>query len=95
MIYKKSIVSKYDNTCFLCGSHYNIEIHHIYSGSRRKSSTKYGLVVPLCINCHRGPNGVHQNAEKMRYLRVIGQRMFEKVYPDEDFVAIFHKNYLD
>ena len=92
--YTKSIVSQY-NRCFLCGSSRHIEIHHIYSGNRRKKSTEYGLVVPLCDSCHRGPNGVHNNHEKMLFLRRIGQQMFQKYYPDLDFVEIFHKNYLD
>ena len=92
--YRESIVSKY-NRCFLCGSSRHIEIHHIYSGSRRKKSTEYGLVVPLCDKCHRGQFGVHNNKDKMLYLRKIGQIMFQKYYPDLDFVEIFHKNYLE
>ena len=94
MNYRKSIISTY-NRCFLCGTSKHIEIHHIYSNGRRKMSTKYGLVVPLCDKCHRGPHGVHNDHEKMLLLRKIGQQMFIKHYPNEDFVAIFHKNYLD
>ena len=92
--YRKSIISTY-NRCFLCGSSKHIEIHHIFSGCNRKKSTKYGLVVPLCEQCHRGTNGVHNNNEKMLFLRRIGQQMFNKYYPKLDFVKIFHKNYLD
>lgn len=91
--YRKSIVSNY-NTCFLCGSHNKIEIHHCFNGALRKKSTKYGLVVPLCYECHRGQNGVHNNAEKMLYLKRIGQTLFERYYPNENFLEIFHKNYL-
>ena len=83
------------NKCYLCGATTNIEIHHIYSNNRRKASTLYGLVVPLCMSCHRGSNGVHQNAQKMHYLRVVGQQKFRQVYPNIDFVSIFHKNYLE
>lgn len=92
--YRKSIISTY-NQCFLCGSTRHIEIHHIFSGVNRKKSTKYGLVVPLCDKCHRGTNGVHNNYEKMLYLRKIGQQLFNKYYPNESFIAIFGKNYLD
>ena len=92
--YRKSIISTY-NQCFLCGSTRHIEIHHIFSGVNRKKSTKYGLVVPLCDKCHRGTNGVHNNYEKMLYLRKIGQQLFNKYYPNERFIAIFGKNYLD
>ena len=93
--YRASIISTYNNTCFLCGSHKHIEIHHIFSGCNRKKSTEYGLVVPLCEKCHKGTDGVHNNYEKMLYLRKIGQQMFTKYYPDLDFVSIFRKNYLD
>lgn len=90
-----SIITKYDNSCFLCDSSHNIEHHHIFLNNNRKKSTEYGLVVPLCDKCHRGTDGVHNNYEKMLYLRKIGQQMFIKHYPELDFVSIFHKNYLD
>ena len=92
--YRKSIISTY-NRCFLCGSSKHIEIHHIFNGPLRKKSTEYGLVVPLCDKCHRGDNGVHNNHEKMLFIKRIGQQMFTKYYPKLDFVEIFHKNYLD
>lgn len=91
--YRQSIVSTY-HSCFLCGSTKNIEIHHIFGGSNRKKSTEYGLIVPLCDKCHRGNQGVHFNKEKMLYLKRIGQQMFQKYYPNENFLSIFHKNYL-
>lgn len=93
--YRKSIISNYTDTCFLCGATRNIEIHHIFNGALRKKSTEYGLVVPLCVNCHRGTNGVHNNHEKMLYLKRIGQIQFNRYYPNYDFLEIFHKNYLD
>ena len=89
-----SIISKYQDTCFLCGSHKQVEIHHIYNGALRRKSTKYGLVVPLCYECHRGQHGVHNDHEKMMYLKRIGQTLFERYYPNEDFLKVFHKNYL-
>lgn len=81
--------------CYLCGSTHWIEMHHIFGGANRKNSTKYGLVVPLCHYCHNEPpNGVHFNRERMDALRAIGQAKFAKRYPDLDFMAIFHRNYL-
>ena len=92
--YKESIVDKGRKCCYLCGGTRNLEIHHIFSGSNRKLSTRYGLVVTLCANCHRGINGVHNNYEKMEELRKIGQKAFQKEYPSLDFLKIFHRNYL-
>ena len=71
--YKESIVDKGRKCCYLCGGTRNLEIHHIFSGSNRKLSTRYGLVVTLCANCHRGINGVHNNYEKMEELRKIAK----------------------
>lgn len=93
--YKESIVCKGKERCYLCGSSRNIEIHHIFSGAFRKKSTKYGLVVPLCRECHTGTNGVHFNREKMLNLRKIGQRAFQREYPNIDFIKEFGRNYLD
>ena len=88
--------------CFLCvmldsdTSRKYTEKHHIFFGSaNRKLSEKYGLTVRLCVKHHReGPEAVHNNAEIRDKLCQIGQRAFEKRYPDKDFREIFGKNYL-
>ena len=89
----KSIITSVMNRCYLCHSYKRIEIHHIYSNCYRKKSTQYGLVVPLCYECHQGTNGVHHNRQKMDYLRTIGQAKFEEAYPNLDFIKIFGRNY--
>ena len=89
----KSIITSNLTRCYLCHSNKRIEIHHIFSNSLRKQSTKYGLVVPLCYECHQGTNGVHFNRQKMDYLRKLGQIKFEEKYPDLDFMKIFHRDY--
>jgi hypothetical protein len=89
-------------TCFLCKRNSNseqLDRHHIFGGSRRKLSEKYGLVVYLCHErCHiYGKYSVHQNAEIMDYLHKYGQRkaMLEQGWSKEDFMKIFGANYLD
>lgn len=90
----RSIIST-EPECYICGSMRWLEVHHIYPASNRKKSTKYGLVVYLCHYCHNEPpNGVHQNRERMDWLRAIGQKRFNEVYPDLDFMQIFGENYL-
>lgn len=88
--------------CFLCKRNSNseqLDRHHIFGGSRRKLSEKYGLVVYLCHErCHiYGKYSVHQNAEIMDYLHKYGQRkaMLEQGWSKEDFMKIFGANYLD
>lgn len=88
-------------TCWLCGANGGfdpLDKHHIFTGSRRKKSEKYGLVVYLChYHCHIfGPDAVHRNADTMRELQQYGQKrvMEEQGWTTEDFIREFGKNYL-
>lgn len=88
--------------CFLCGSNGNgdpLDRHHIFGGSRRKKSERYGLVVDLCHNrCHIfGEYAAHNNADTMFELHQYGQRkaMEENNWTTEDFIREFGKNYIE
>ena len=85
---------RWDRRCYLCGSYSNIEIHHVYGNAYRKKSTEYGMVTPLCASCHRGPQGVHQNAELNRRLKAGFQGKFEETHSREEFRRIFGKSYI-
>ena len=90
----KSILQEDTNYCFVCGR-YGTERHHcIYGNANRKLSDKYGLIVGLCYNHHRGNEGVHFNRELDMELKQMAQKRFMEVYPNEDFMKIFGKNYL-
>lgn len=87
--------------CWLCGEYGAVDPldrHHIFGGSNRKKSEKYGLVVYLCHHeCHIfGKKAVHQNAETMQALHEYGQRkaMEENGWTVDDFRRIFGKNYI-
>ena len=72
-------------------------ISQIFGGARRKLSTKYGLVVTLCPDCHReAEHAVHRSAATMQYLHEYGQRkaMQENGWDVQTFREIFGKNYL-
>lgn len=96
MNYPKSIIQGSFTCCYLCGSYGRLEIHHIFGGSNRKNSTQFGLTVALCPCCHRGDDtGVHgKNKANDLLLKRIGQREFEKTHSREEFMRLFHKNYL-
>ena len=83
-----------DRECFICGYQGYLERHHLFGASNRKWSEKYGLVVDLCYEHHRGNYGVHFNRELMDRLHRYGQEKFEREHPGLDFMAIFGKNYL-
>ena len=52
-----SIIQKGKETCYFCGMNRNLEpleCHHVFNGSNRKWSEKYGLTVYLHgTKCHR------------------------------------------
>lgn len=90
----KSIIQEDTDYCFVCGR-YGTEIHHILFGTaNRKLSDKYGLVIGLCYEHHRGRTGVHQNRELDLTMKRVAQREFIKTYQNEDFLAVFGRNYL-
>lgn len=84
--------------CYVCGCTRGIEVHHIIHGTaNRKLSDKYGLVVGLCYQHHRGGFGVHgKNGQPLnRKLKIEAQNAFTEVYKELDFRQIFGKNYIE
>ena len=86
--------------CWLCGATSGaLDRHHIFGGSNRKKSEKYGLMVDLCHDsCHIfGRYSAHQNKDTMLRLHQYGQRkaMEEQNWTVDDFVRVFGKNYLE
>ena len=81
----------------MTGSTTGLHEHHIYKGSRRKLSEKYGLKVWLRYDVHQA---LHDHRKPYygleNYLKEVGQRAFEKnVGTREEFMKIFGCNYLD
>ena len=81
--------------CYICGR-YGTEIHHcIYGTANRKLSDKYGLVIGLCYDHHRGNNGVHFNKELDLMIKKKAQEAFIEKYSESQYFAIFGRNYFD
>ena len=90
----KSIIQADTDYCFVCGR-YGTEIHHVFFGNpNRKLSDKYGLVIGLCYEHHRGNSGVHHNRELDLKMKRMAQKVFEQTYPEREFLAVFGRNYL-
>lgn len=70
--------------------------HEIFFGKgKRQLSIKWGMVVDLAPEWHTMSNkGVHFNSELDASLKQWGQQQFEKMFPNEEFIAIFGKNYI-
>lgn len=83
--------------CYFCGSPREA-IHHVFPGSRRKASEKYGYIVPICHYCHTlGNYSVHMapNVGNDLLLKRKAQWHFENHYGSRgDFIKIFLKSYL-
>lgn len=45
--------------CALCGAPPPSSVHHILQGRTPGRKVGHWLTIPLCWNCHQGPNGIH------------------------------------
>lgn len=84
--------------CYICGSHINIENHHIFFGSRNRDNSDWcGLTVHLCLEHHKeGGISAHKYREVNDVLKRIAQKAFEeKIGSREDFMRIFGENCLE
>lgn len=90
----KSILRTRKGECFLCSSQGFTHNHHIFDGkANRKLSTRYGMQVYLCFDCHEK---VHKDIDTMRKLQKEGQRAFESKFGSRQrFRDVFGRNYLD
>ncbi len=76
--------------CIVCGKKKE-HLHEVFFGRNRKNSILFKLVLPLCSFCHAE---MHRNALWQVEWKKKGQVLFEKAYPDLDFLEVFGKNYL-
>ena len=86
------------NECWICGTVYNLESHHIFGGGNRSKSEKYGLKIWLCHNHHNESIPVDKGLHFNRYLdfrlKIMAQREFEKMYGHDKWMEIFRRSYL-
>ena len=75
--------------CYFCGKPKD-NLHEVIFGKNRINSMKYGIVLPLCVEHHKL---MHSSTPLIEEYKKRGQALFEKTYPDLDFVSIFGKSY--
>ena len=85
-----SILTNDLTKCYICGKSKD-HLHEIFFGKNRVNSMKWGCVAPLCYQCH---SLIHRKPEVDIMLKKECQQKFEQVYPNEDFLNIFHKYYI-
>ena len=81
--------------CMFTGSP-QVERHHIFGGSNRKKSEKYGFIAPLRPDLH--PNGVFAGKDAKAVdlkLKTMAQTYYEEHFGTrENFIQEFGRNYL-
>ena len=93
---RESILTDDLEHCIICGKS-PVNKHEIFYGKNRLKSIKYGLVIPLCTAEHHnqvGKKGIHFDSKLCKEWHIKGQKKFNEVYPELDFVEIFKRNYL-
>lgn len=51
--------------CACCGAD-GVHVHHIREGQGMSQRASNFLTIPLCPECHTGPNGIHGNKSYLR-----------------------------
>lgn len=88
-----SIITNDLEHCYLCGMPKQ-HLHEVFFGTKhRQLSMEYGLIVPLCATCHAK---VHSDIQIDIELKKRLESAFIEVYQSniEDFIKLFHINYL-
>ena len=60
--------------CELCGRYGEVHRHHVFPGSLRSVSERWGAVAILCVECHEGNHGVHRNRQMAEALKAETQK---------------------
>lgn len=90
--YNKSLFNTEEGECYICKKHCDCARHEIYGASNRDFSKKLGMWINVCPRCH---SDIHLNPVNYIPLKQEGQRIFEREYGHERFVAVFSRNYLE
>lgn len=92
----RSIIQS-EKECYITGSAFNLHEHHVYGGSRRKLSEKYGLKIYLRSDWHNiADYSVHRDPVLDKKIKAEVQKIAMEHYKwtVEDFISIFGKNYI-
>lgn len=88
----KSIITKYDGYCVICGRPTNVTHHFIEGTANRKLSEKFGLKAPVCDDCHNmTKNSMHLNPKMQTLGHIIGQLAYERRFVSEKLSLPFEE----
>lgn len=87
-----------EKKCYITGDTNNLHEHHIFGGSYRKLSEKYGLKIWLRADWHNMSNyGIHFNTNLNNGIRAMAQKKAMEHYgwDMQKWLSIFTKNYIE
>ncbi len=87
----KSILQE-EKRCFISGATTGLDRHHVYAGSRRKDSEKWGCWVWLRHDIHMDLHSRDGALDKM--IKRTCQERFEELHGHEKFMRVFGKSWL-
>lgn len=81
--------------CYFCHRPACEKHHAMHGVANRKLADKYGLIVDLCGECHRGDHGVHgkHGHDKDLALKEWAQRTFERRFGEAEWMRVFGRSY--
>ena len=86
-----SIITDNLKICYICKQKKKDDLNEVFEGSNRQMSMKYGLVIPICRECHNKYDlDINLRSKYMKEAQII----FESIYSHELFMKEFKKNYL-
>lgn len=87
-----SIITDNLKICYICKQREKDDLNEVFEGSNRQMSMRYGLVIPVCRECHNKYDlDINLRSKYMKEAQII----FESTYSHELFMKEFKKNYLE
>ena len=80
-----SIITNNLEKCYFCPNK-KMELHEAFRGRNRQKSMKWGLVVPICRDCH---SKITKDKEFSKTLEETAKKVFIKKYNEEKFIEEF------
>lgn len=80
-----SILTNNLEKCYFCNNK-KMELHEVYRGRNRQKSMKWGLVIPICRECH---SRITKDKEFSKVLENTARQVFIKKYSEEKFIEEF------
>ncbi len=94
----KSIITDYENICFLCGRPAEGEHHLLFGTGKRRLAEEDGLKIPICNQCHTlgvVTGRIHDNPMAEKLSKMLGQALYEtRIGSRQEFMKRYGKSYL-